>query len=147
MSWHDADDFVLPAVQPNRFAHDRRIAREATGPEPMAQHDDLLASRLILVRREDAPVYRCGREHVEEAGRRARADDALGVLGVGEVEARVLDCRDLSERADRLDAIDEVSRAHVAAKAAQVFVDGQDSLRVRNRNGPQDDGVYRAEDG
>ena len=113
----------------------------------MAEDDDLLLSRAILVRGEHSAVTGRRREDVEEPGGRACADHALGILFVGEIEAGVLDRGDVAERADGLHAVHEVARAHVASVAAELLVDGNDPFRVGDWNRPQNNGVHRAENG
>ena len=95
---HDADDVVGASVERDAASDGSGIAAEAPRPEPVAEHGDLLASGLIFLRREHAAVRRRQVEDVEVPGRDAPADQPLGVVAVGQVEARELLGGDRAER-------------------------------------------------
>ena len=144
---HDADDVVGASVERDAAPDRRRIAAEPPRPEAVAEHGDLFASGLILLLREHAAVRRRQIEDAEVAGRDPAADQPLGVVAVRQVEARELLGSDGAERADWLDAVDEVARRDVVAIVADELVDREQSIRVREGEWLQHHRPDRTEDG
>ena len=115
---HHADDIVGTLVQRDLPADNRRVGPKAARPQPMAEHDDLFAARLILFPGEDATERRRQVEDLEEAGSHTSADNPFGVAAIGKIEARILLRGDGAERGDRFDPVGVVAgRAGVTTAA------------------------------
>ena len=68
---HHADDGVRLAVERQLAADDGGIAAKLCRPQPVAQDDDVLLPRLILIGPEGATERRLDSKDVEIAGRHA----------------------------------------------------------------------------
>jgi hypothetical protein len=123
---HDAKDFVGPAVQADPLADDGRISGEAAGPEPMAQDDDLFPARLILFGGEDAASCGTDTKNIEEACGGLHPDDALDVLRISHVEARIDDRRRGAETLGRGDSVHVVARGARAGPFPPQGIDRDD---------------------
>ena len=108
----------------------------------MAQDDDLLASRLVLLGAEYAPPGRRDAEDVEVRGGDPVADRPLRPLPFGEIEAEVLRRAHAGEGALALrqDGV-------VAGRGDRVLAaEDHEPLRLRQGQRPENDGVDDAED-
>ncbi|MDF2775680.1 MAG: hypothetical protein K0S86_5181 [Geminicoccaceae bacterium] len=70
---------MLLAVEDDLLADNRPVAAELALPEAVAQHDDLLFARHVLVGREAAAEDRRDAERLEHEPRRTRPLEPLGV--------------------------------------------------------------------
>ena len=145
----DADDLVGLRVELHRSAHDVAIAAVLALPEPVAEDDDLLVSRLALFVGEDASERGPGRDEPEE--RRRREDHRQADRAVLAAERRALAAveRELLEHVGLFAAIVVVGHAGRSARRAGVrivVVQPDDPIGVRHRQRLQDDRPHDAED-
>ena len=95
---HDADHGVVTAVHADAHADHVRRGGELPPPQPVAEHDDVIAVGAILVGGVRATERGRDAEDREEVVRRARAEHPLGRVAGGEVEARVVERGQFRER-------------------------------------------------
>ena len=144
---HHADDTIGLSAQPDVLTDDRRIGSEASRPEPMAQDDDLLVTRLILRVGVRATERRPHAEDGEERRGRPRADDPFRRSRERQVEARILNRRHSLERRRPRLRIDEIACGDVSGAPPEVLVHGNDPLGLWQRKRMKHDSMDRAEDG
>ena len=144
---HHPDDRVRHIVQKQRLPERVGPSTEAAGPQAVPEHRHLLSPRRVLVGGERAAKRRRHPEDVEPAGRRSKADDALGLRVAGQVEAGKRRCRQRLQRRDALTHVVEVADRRAAWPAPPRGVDRQHALRLGVRERREDDRVHDAEDG
>ena len=135
-------------LRDHRLADDAGVAAKLRGPQPMAQDDDVLLARLILVGGEGSSQKRLHGEDVEIAGRHSSR---------AEQHRLALPCqrqRSPGRRHHRLEGlrlalpIQKVQRGnHVVAAAGRLFPNLNDSFRVGVWQRLEHRGVDEAEDG
>src|SRR5205823_6656474 len=96
---HDADDRCALPGDLNLASDHRRIAAEATLPEPIPQHNDARPVRPILFRGKVAPEYRLHAEDRKDIRMDGRRADALGFVAI-EGDRTVAEKADVRERGD-----------------------------------------------
>ena len=145
---HDAEDPVRQPVHADVAPHDCRIAAEAPPPQVVAEDDDLLAPRLVLLGAEGAAEGRRDAEDVEKRPGDADAGHPRRCLPRREVEARELHRRDARKDVRALGEGDVISGREVGLdRARRGCRDVHQSLRPRHRQRAQHDRIDDAEDG
>ena len=108
---HDADDGDALAVEAHVPADDRGIAREAAPPIRVAQDDDVVTARLIVVARQRPADGGLHTEHREEVAGDGHPGDALGrVAGLRQREGRPRRRGEAGEHRVLILVVEEVGR-------------------------------------
>ncbi len=133
---HHANHLILLAAEQDVAPHQPRVGAVTPPPEPVAQHDDALAPRLIFAFEEASPGLRRRAEHLEEVRRDLRADGAHRLLLLAQVEVAVLvggDSREGVRLRAPVQKIRDGDRAGAALRQSLVDRDEPAGLRVGQR--------------
>ena len=145
---HDTDDRHGYAAERERSAEHVRIAAESALPHPIAEHDDVVLSRRILILAKAASKRRRNLEQLEEIPRHGSARDPLGVPAFGERRTAVIEGGDSLEHGVLTAPIEEVSGCHGKTSVlGNDLVHEDETVGIREGQRPEEHTVDDAEDG
>src|SRR6185295_12477998 len=78
---HHPDDFEAPAIEPQSFSDQRRIAAETPLPQPVTEHHYLIAARLFVLEQKRTADRRVDPQRLKEVSRGCLALQPLRVAG------------------------------------------------------------------
>jgi hypothetical protein len=146
----DPDDGVRHAVDAERLPDDVSVAAKARVPQPLANHDDARAVRLVFLGREAAA--KCGAE--PQNGREVVRDhEAVGAVGAGrisQVDARRRKERHRVEPARTLAPgmkVRVIDASEVEVPRRRTLVEVHEAVRLPEREGPEEEAVDDREHG
>jgi len=149
----DADDRHGKSRDVDRLSDNRRIAAEATHPEPMAHDADGEELGQIVVRHEQPAALRYDAEYAKEVGRHERRRHALGLMlgpvaahrhEVGLVDPKIFEGAARLLEVEHLVARQPPHRRCLDARHGRR--EGDQSIAVRIGKGTEHDRVEDAED-
>ena len=146
---HHADDLIRLAIQLDRLSDRARLAGKEPRPHAVAQHDDVLLARVVVVAAERAAEHRRHAEHVKPVAGDAHARYALGVAGAGEVRAELRLDGDRLEALRLVAVVAEAARRHRRLHVVERRIEVLDRHQPRGyavRQRPEQHGVDDAED-
>ena len=147
VGWHDADDRVRLAAQPHSPSDDAWVAREVTGPDAVAEHDG--GGSHLVAPQEGAPQTGCNAQNLEVAGGDLEVPDVGGALFADQVDSGAqADAGEGRERVAVVAQERDISLRVESSKASEPRVVAQhahDPIRLREGQGPDEDGVDHAE--
>lgn len=142
----DADDGVRMAREGDRFAEDVGVGIETRFPDAVAKNDD---GRVLLVRSKAAAQSESELRDVKEIGGSGLAPEALriAVAGNGGGEEFV----ETGDAGERFGVVADIGverpREVIAAFVAVGSVEGEESLRIADRGGVENEAADQGEDG
>src|SRR5688572_8829849 len=113
----------------------------------MTEYDNMSAAWLIFVSRVSASVQRWHAEDSEEIRCCPRAEDSLRGFALRQVEARILEARNLFERGRSLADVLEVAHCQAAEAATPLRKRQHGAIGMREGKWPEYDRVDDAKDG
>jgi len=147
---HDADDAPGLAAQLDRLLEHVVTPAETALPHAVRQYDDEVVAGLVLGGREQAAERGPDAEHVEQVGRRVRADQALGLAPARERGSPAVEHgKGVERRAAVAVILDVQVRVPVLVEVDSRVghPDHRDPVGVRVRQRPQQHAAGHAEHG
>jgi hypothetical protein len=144
---HDADDLVGLAIERHRLTENRRILREASHPQPVRQHHDLSAVRLVFVFGEPSSERGLHAEDIRQRRRRPHGLQPHRIAGARQHVAlphRAAD--DRKHLAARLPVVVLGERRRAGGARGLGVVDDDQAVGIGIRQRFQEDAVEDAED-